>query len=181
MTSDSPARSRRLSMMASGVLMRLARPRARTTPPTSGDTTMTLARSKRSLMSRTMTGEADVFLDFDKDFHVGEASDHGLGQRQSKPGSDFLRQGRIGIAGDQLDGAVLGRHRRFSPRFAGDFVQHIGIPTEPARFDERGDIKEGVRLATRRISFSGAKSTPGDYLLTGAIAQRTDAQCTRSG
>ena len=28
------------------------------TPPTSGDTTMTLARSKRSLMSRTITGEA---------------------------------------------------------------------------------------------------------------------------
>ena len=57
-TSDSPARSRRLSMMASGALMRLARPRARTTPPTSGDTTISLPRSKRSLMSRTITGEA---------------------------------------------------------------------------------------------------------------------------
>ena len=40
-TSDSPARSRRLSMMASGALMRLASPRARTTPPTSGETTVT--------------------------------------------------------------------------------------------------------------------------------------------
>src|SRR5438477_389347 len=58
MTSDSPARSRRLSTMASGVLMRLARPRARATPPTSGDTTITLARSKRSLMSRTINGDA---------------------------------------------------------------------------------------------------------------------------
>ena len=192
MTSDSPARSRRLSMMASGVLMRLARPRARTTPPTSGDTTMTLARSKRSLMSRTITGEAkrlsvgmskkpwiwaacrssvmtrstpawvirlatslaeigvrepdfavlpgvaeigdhrgdaarrrpaqrigddqqfhqmvvgrkrrrlddedvraaDVFLDLDEDLHVGEAPDHGLGQRQVQPVGDCLRQAR---------------------------------------------------------------------------------------
>ena len=58
MTSDSPGRSRRLSTMASGALMRLASPRARATPPTSGDTTMTLSRSKRSLMSRTINGEA---------------------------------------------------------------------------------------------------------------------------
>ena len=40
-TSDSPARSRRLSTIASGALSsRLARLRARTTPPTSGDTTI---------------------------------------------------------------------------------------------------------------------------------------------
>ena len=42
MTSDSPAFSRRLSQMAIGTLMRLARPRARTTPPTSGETTTRL-------------------------------------------------------------------------------------------------------------------------------------------
>src|SRR5215208_6246035 len=36
----------------------LARPRARTTPPTSGETTIRRERSKRSLMSRTITGEA---------------------------------------------------------------------------------------------------------------------------
>jgi hypothetical protein len=31
---------------------------------------------------------------------------------------------------------------------------------EPARYDERGDIKEGARLATRRVMFSCAKSAP---------------------
>src|SRR5216683_581113 len=44
--------------MASGALMRLARPRARPTPPTSGETTITLPISKRSLMSRTIIGAA---------------------------------------------------------------------------------------------------------------------------
>jgi hypothetical protein len=39
-TSDSPGRSRRLSTMASGASMRLAIILARTTPPTSGDTTI---------------------------------------------------------------------------------------------------------------------------------------------
>ena len=39
--------------------MRLASARARTTPPTSGDTTITLARSSRSVMSRTITGAAN--------------------------------------------------------------------------------------------------------------------------
>jgi hypothetical protein len=31
---------------------------------------------------------------------------------------------------------------------------------EPARCDERGDIKERAWLATRRVRFSGAKSAP---------------------
>jgi hypothetical protein len=38
-TSDSPARSRRLSTMARSALEALGERRARTTPPTSGDTT----------------------------------------------------------------------------------------------------------------------------------------------
>ena len=116
---------------------------------------------------------ADVFLNFDEDLHIGETPDHGLGQRQSKPAGDFQSQGWIGVAGDELDRAVLGRHRRFSPRLAGDNVQHIGIPTEPARFDERGDIKEGARLATRRTGFSCAKSVFQDYFVNGC---RTPAQ-----
>jgi uncharacterized protein YbjT (DUF2867 family) len=45
MTSDSPGRSRRLSTMASWRVDALGQARARTTPPTSGDTTMTLASS----------------------------------------------------------------------------------------------------------------------------------------
>jgi hypothetical protein len=31
---------------------------------------------------------------------------------------------------------------------------------EPARYDERGDIKEGAWLATRTVMFSCAKSAP---------------------
>ena len=58
-----------------------------------------------------------------------ETADAGLGQRLAQPLGDFLRQHRIGIAGDQLDGAVLGRHRGFPPRLAGYDVQHLGIPT----------------------------------------------------
>ena len=59
-TSDSPARSRRLSTMASGASSRLASARARTTPPTSGETTITfLPPSPRDWMSRTMVGAAN--------------------------------------------------------------------------------------------------------------------------
>ena len=59
MTSESPARSRRLSTMASGASRRLARARARTTPPTSGETTMTALGSwPRDWMSRTIMGAA---------------------------------------------------------------------------------------------------------------------------
>src|SRR5882762_5796178 len=32
---------------------------------------------------------------------------------------------RIGVAGNQLDRAVFGRHRRLSPRLAGYDVQHL--------------------------------------------------------
>ncbi len=125
-----------------------------------------VGRKRRRLDDKGVRA-ADVFLDFDEDFHVGEPPDHGLGQRHSKPGGDFLRQGRIGVAGDQLDRAVLGRHRRFSPRLAGDNVQHIGTPTEPARCDERGDIKEVARLATRHKRFSCAKSVFREYFVNG--------------
>jgi TonB-dependent receptor len=47
---------RRLSTMASLASMRLASARARTTPPTSGETTTVLTRSWCSLMSRVITG-----------------------------------------------------------------------------------------------------------------------------
>ena len=45
--------------MASGASSRLASARARTTPPTSGDTTIKLLAVPRSLMSRTMVGAAN--------------------------------------------------------------------------------------------------------------------------
>ena len=58
-TSDSPGFSRRLSTMASGALSRrLASARARTTPPTSGETTVMARPLKRALMSSDMTGAA---------------------------------------------------------------------------------------------------------------------------
>ena len=98
---------------------------------------------------------ADVFLDFDENLHVGEAPDHGLGQRQVEPIGDGLRQRRVGIAGNQLDGAVLGRHRGFSPGLAGDNVQHIGFPCRTGTFDEGGNIRRTARLATHWAGFPG--------------------------
>src|ERR1700751_1360859 len=114
MTSDSPGRSRRLSMMASGGLMRLASPRARTTPPTSGDTTITLVRSNLSLMSRTMTGERH------------DAVDAGLGdQIGDQLGRD--RRARAGFA--VLSGvAEIGDHRRDAARRGA--AQRIGDDQE---------------------------------------------------
>ena len=51
----------------------------------------------------------------------------GAGERsRGNPFGDGLRQSRIGVAGDQFDRAVLGGHRRFSPRLAGYDVQHLG-------------------------------------------------------
>jgi hypothetical protein len=48
---------------------------------------------------------------------------------------------------------------------------------EPARFDERGDIKEGPWLATRRFGFSCAKSAANDYFaLMLAVTERADAE-----
>ena len=57
-TSLTPACSRRLSMMAKSASMRLAMARARTTPPTSGDTTVRLRLVSVSLMSLENTGPA---------------------------------------------------------------------------------------------------------------------------
>ena len=80
---------------------------------------------KRSRLDDEDIRTADVFLDLDEYLHVGEPPDHGLGQRQAKSFGDFLRQRRIGVAGYQLDRAILGRHRPFSPRLAGYDVQHL--------------------------------------------------------
>jgi hypothetical protein len=85
---------------------------------------------KRRRLNHEHVGAADIFLDFDEDFHVRKAADDSLGGRKMQPVGDFLRQHRIGIAGNELDGAVFGRHRGFSPRLAGYNVQHIAIPTK---------------------------------------------------
>jgi hypothetical protein len=70
---------------------------------------------------------ASVMIEhLDEDFVVSETPDAGLGQWQIQPFGDGLRQSWIGVAGDQLDRAVLGGHRRFSPRLAGYDVQHLG-------------------------------------------------------
>jgi hypothetical protein len=53
---------------------------------------------------------------------------HRFGQRQPEPAGDGMGERWIGIAGNELDGAILGRHRGFSPRLAGDNVEHIGFP-----------------------------------------------------
>src|SRR6266851_3666548 len=58
MTSETPARSRRLSMIARSASTRRAIWRARNTPPTSGDTMTRSAPAWFSLMSFTSTGSA---------------------------------------------------------------------------------------------------------------------------
>ena len=105
---------------------------------------MVVGRKRRRLDDEDVRA-ADVFLDLDEDLHVGETPDHGLGQRQVQPVGDFLRQRRIGIAGDQLDGAVLGRHRRFSPRLAGYDVQHIEKPCRTGAFRRARRYQGGGR------------------------------------
>ncbi len=57
-TSDTPARSRRLSMIARSQFNRDARMRARNTPPTSGDTIITSRPAKRCWMSVVNSGAA---------------------------------------------------------------------------------------------------------------------------
>ena len=57
---------------------------------------------------------AHVLQDFDEDFHVGKAPDHGFGHRRADVITDRLGQRRIGIAGDELDGSVLARHPQLS-------------------------------------------------------------------
>ena len=87
---------------------------------------------KRRRLDDIDVGAADVFLDFDENLHVREPANHGFGRRQMQPTGDFLGQRGIGIAGDQLDRAIFGRHQRFSSRLAGYDVQHIEKSSEPA-------------------------------------------------
>ena len=56
MTSETPARSRRLSMMARFTSSRLAKPRARLTPPTSGEITIRWLLPTLLRMSGTISG-----------------------------------------------------------------------------------------------------------------------------
>ena len=65
---------------------------------------------KRGRLDDEAVGAADVFLNLDKDLHVGEAPDHGLGERQVEIFGDALGEDRIRIAGNELDGSVLDRH-----------------------------------------------------------------------
>src|ERR1700761_9743795 len=70
-TSDSPARSRRLSTMARSVPSRRARARARTTPPTSGDTTISQANYEvgDDLHARFGADDAGFFAPSDRAGH----------------------------------------------------------------------------------------------------------------
>ncbi len=126
---------------------------------------MVVGRERRRLDDEDVRA-ADVLLDLDEDFHVGEAPDHWPWSAgcPSQVG-DFLRQDRIGIAGDQFDRTVLGRHRRVSPRLGGYNVQHIGLPTKNVVPAERGDIKDtAVRWQPGRAAVFLRKNGP--YCLT---------------
>ena len=100
-TSDSPGRSRRLSTMASGALSSLlASARARTTPPTSGETTVIGRPEKRAWMSADITGARVEIVGRD----VEEALD--------LAGVEIDRKHPVGAGdGDQI-GDQLGRDRR---------------------------------------------------------------------
>ena len=103
-TSESPGRSRRLSTMASGASMRLARPRARTTPPTSGETTMRLSAGNSSLdvLHHHRRGEQIVGR------NVEEALD--------LTGVQIEREHAVGAGLDDHIGDELGRDRRARAR-----------------------------------------------------------------
>src|SRR4029450_11458043 len=79
----------------------------------------------RSRLDDERIRAAYVLKDLDENLSVGKAGGAGFGQRQVHPFGDGLRQHGIGISGDQLDRAVLGRHRRFSSRLAAYDVQRI--------------------------------------------------------
>ena len=61
-------------------------------------------------------GAADVFLNLDEHFHIGEAAHHRFGQWVAEIGADRVRERRVGIAGDELDCSVIARHSPFSSR-----------------------------------------------------------------
>src|SRR5258707_13415602 len=136
---------------------------------------------KRRRLDDERVRAAHVLEDLDENLVVGKTADAGLGQRQMKPVGDFLRQRGIGGAGNELDGAVLGRHRRFSSRLAGYHVQHIERSSKPARFDERGDIKCGA-AGNPLPRFSRAKmAVPPVIWLMSGVAEGADAKTARSG
>ena len=70
---------------------------------------MVVGRKRRRLDDEDIRA-AHVLQNLDENLVVGKPADAGLGQRQMQPVGDFLGQHGIGIAGDQLDRAVLGRH-----------------------------------------------------------------------
>ena len=104
---------------------------------------------------------------------------HGLGQRQMQPVGDFLGQHGIGIAGDQLDRAVLGRHRRFSSRLAGYDVQHIEKSSGNRRVS-MGEEISGRGLGWQPVAAvfptkNGPLRDFSEAALLGAVAKRGDA------
>jgi len=75
---------------------------------------------------------ADVLLDFDEDFHVGETADDGLGERQMSQLAISCARAGLAFAGDELDGAVLGRHRPFSRALLDTMFSISGYPQKDA-------------------------------------------------
>jgi hypothetical protein len=47
-------------------------------------------------------------MDFDENFHIGEAADGGAGQRQVQRGGDSLGQGTIAVAGNNFHSMLSG-------------------------------------------------------------------------
>jgi hypothetical protein len=94
-----------------------------------------VSRKRRRLNDENVAA-ADVFLDLDEDFHVGEAPHHRLGQRRREIGGDGIGERGIGVAGDELDCSIIGPHRCLLARCL------IGSARP-----RRPDNKEAARLA----------------------------------
>ena len=76
-------------------------------------------------MNEEDVGAADVLLNLDEDFIVGEAADDRFGQRGAEVVANGLGERGIGIAGDELDRSVIARHCLSPARPAETFADLI--------------------------------------------------------
>ncbi len=160
-TSDSPARSRRLSTMARSVPSRLARARARTTPPTSGDTTIGML-------------VAQIVVDVLHDHRHGEQIVGGNVEKAlDLAGMQIDRQHPVGAGfGDQV-GDQLGGDRRARADFAvlagiAEIGDHGGDAPGEARRSASIMISNSIRLslAGKLVDWITNMSSPRTFSCT---------------
>ena len=70
-------------------------------------------KTSRAQVARRIVEHADVLLDLDGDFAVGEVADGGLAEFEAQIGSDLAGQGRVGVASEEKG---VGEHVRAARR-----------------------------------------------------------------